>query len=143
LRTCGECTACCTILAVEEIGKALNEPCRHLCGTGCAVYEARPTACRTFNCLWLWSGKDEAERPDRSGVMLEAAQASARNTGLMPIAAYETRPGGFDGYWGQKILKRLSRKSLIGLIPYQGAEPREFIGPPEQVAAGIEWKRRS
>lgn len=142
MRACGECRACCTILAVEEIGKALHQPCRHLCGHGCAIYDARPVACRDFSCLWLTTDMAEKERPDLSGVMLERAQASARGTGLSPIAAYERAPGAFDGYWGRKILKRLARKHLVALIPFGCAEPREVLGPPEQVGAGIEWTRR-
>jgi len=141
-RTCGECTACCTVLAVEELGKAQQERCKHLCGKGCAIYERRPVACRDFDCLWLTADMADKERPDLSGVMLERAQASARGTGLQPIAAYETRPGGFDGYWGQKILKRLSRRHLVALIPFGATEPREVIGPPEQVGAGVEWAKR-
>ncbi|HTP25120.1 MAG TPA: hypothetical protein VMK12_05590 [Anaeromyxobacteraceae bacterium] len=127
---------------MNEIGKALHERCRHLREAGCGVYDARPASCRAFFCHWVRSGGAEPERPDLSGVMLEPAEVSARGTGIVPFAAYETRPGGLDGYWGQKILKRVARRALVGLIPYGGEEPREFIGPPGQVLAGIEWKRR-
>ena len=64
-RACGECTVCCTDLAVEEIGKPGHQPCPHACN-GCSIYSQRPHACRVWSCAWLL-GTDVGERPDRSG----------------------------------------------------------------------------
>ena len=53
-RTCGDCGLCCKLLAVEEIGKAAHQWCQHFApGQGCTIYETRPAACATFQCLWL------------------------------------------------------------------------------------------
>jgi hypothetical protein len=53
-RSCGECGLCCKLLAVDEIGKPAHVWCEHFSpGTGCTIYETRPAACRTFECLWL------------------------------------------------------------------------------------------
>lgn len=75
MRTCGECQACCTSLAVDELRKPPGKTCEHLCEKGCGVYELRPQSCAGFYCLWLESSEDhpvfpEWMRPDRSGVML-------------------------------------------------------------------------
>lgn len=64
-RTCGSCTLCCTLLAVQSLGKGMNEPCRYQVTEGCRVYAHRPYACRMFDCLWLRGLGTEAQRPDR------------------------------------------------------------------------------
>lgn len=53
-RECGDCGLCCKLLAVDEIGKPAGEWCAHFApGRGCGIYDRRPTACATFQCLWL------------------------------------------------------------------------------------------
>jgi hypothetical protein len=76
---CGSCTACCTIMRVEmePEAKPPGVRCQHLCGAGCAIYQARPEPCRVWSCVWLLSQEradvrlPSAMRPDRSGVVLE------------------------------------------------------------------------
>jgi hypothetical protein len=68
-RACGECRACCTTCAVNELNKPLNTPCQHLCERGCAIYESRPTSCREYDCAWLQGYLSENHRPDRSGIV--------------------------------------------------------------------------
>jgi hypothetical protein len=73
-RECGGCTACCTDLAIiaDGMDKLPGVPCEHCtAGQGCAIYEARPTVCRTYNCVWRsMPGLDESWRPDLSGVLI-------------------------------------------------------------------------
>jgi hypothetical protein len=53
-RSCGDCTLCCKVMAIEEIAKPAGRWCRHCKpGRGCTVYDSRPSECRAFNCLWL------------------------------------------------------------------------------------------
>jgi|GEM_PF-2184873 len=82
-RSCGECTACCTaypILASEDFfpeAKPAATPCKHLCATGCSIYDQRPPICKDFQCDYLDGtlGKDAEEwRPDRCGVILLSQQ---------------------------------------------------------------------
>lgn len=70
-RTCGECTLCCKILAVPELGKAADEWCEHAHRpVGCDVYATRPGSCRNFTCSWLVQKIPDSLRPDRiHGVM--------------------------------------------------------------------------
>src|SRR5215475_5296431 len=54
-RACGECSACCKLLAVPEINKPPHQWCKH-CRPGrggCLIYDRRPTICRVFACAWL------------------------------------------------------------------------------------------
>jgi len=74
LRNCGSCQECCTFLAIPELNKAENEPCKHLSDDGCSIYQDRPDVCQGFNCLWkfrnLFVDKKGKRRPDRLGVMV-------------------------------------------------------------------------
>jgi Fe-S-cluster containining protein len=73
LRSCGECTLCCSIQNIEELNKPEGVKCRH-CNNGCTIYEDRPTVCREFNCLWkfrkLFKDKKNRRRPDRLGALI-------------------------------------------------------------------------
>jgi hypothetical protein len=72
-RSCGTCTLCCTVLAIDQpdIQKEAGVTCRH-CRGGCAVYETRPVLCRDFHCGWRQLPiLDEDWRPDRSGVFVD------------------------------------------------------------------------
>lgn len=70
MRTCGECTACCTLAYVPELDKPENVTCKN-CVNGCSIYTSRPTSCVTYECEWLKGSMSEDMRPDKSGVMIE------------------------------------------------------------------------
>lgn len=60
-------------MAVDELQKPAGVACPHVrAGRGCGVYQTRPHACRTFECVWLM---DEAMphrfRPDQTKVVLD------------------------------------------------------------------------
>jgi hypothetical protein len=75
-RTCGTCTLCCKLVAVDALGKGPAEWCVHCKpGTGCRIYETRPEECRTFNCVWLMDTRLGPEwKPDRSKLVLITAR---------------------------------------------------------------------
>jgi hypothetical protein len=72
-RTCGDCTACCTVLTVDtpEFKKPAGTQCSHLGPRGCEIHAVRPHICRTWFCAWrrVADMPDEA-RPDRSGLLV-------------------------------------------------------------------------
>jgi len=87
-RHCGECTACCTLLGVPELGKGRYAPCEYEVGAvvdkdgvvvgttplpgakkGCGIYDTRPVSCRTFKCVWLQGLLPIEERPDKTGII--------------------------------------------------------------------------
>jgi len=72
-RSCDACTVCCTELKIEtpEFRKPAGTPCRHLCATGCSIYQARPPVCAQFLCGWrLFAELTDDWRPDRAGVLV-------------------------------------------------------------------------
>jgi hypothetical protein len=71
-RPCGECVACCVLPLIDtpELKKPEGQACPNCAGAGCAIYDARPEVCRTFNCAWKRIPSMPPEtRPDRLGVM--------------------------------------------------------------------------
>ncbi len=79
-RTCGACTLCCKVLAVDELDKPMGAWCRHCApGKGCGIYEERPAPCRSFACLWLSdSSVPDDLRPDRSKVVFDSDSGGRR-----------------------------------------------------------------
>ncbi|OQW74374.1 MAG: zinc/iron-chelating domain-containing protein [Proteobacteria bacterium ST_bin13] len=72
-RTCGDCTACCTVLTVNtpEFSKPAGTPCVNLRAGGCRIHEVRPRICRTWFCAWRRvATMPDAARPDRSGLLV-------------------------------------------------------------------------
>ena len=53
-KTCGECTLCCKVMAIETLAKPAGSWCRHCKpGQGCLIHAERPAECRDYGCLWL------------------------------------------------------------------------------------------
>lgn len=72
-RACGECTVCCTALAIDtpEFRKAPGITCTNCTAKGCSIYETRFPICRSYFCGWIQLPElDDAWRPDRSGVIV-------------------------------------------------------------------------
>lgn len=74
-RTCGDCTLCCKVMAIEEIAKPAGQWCRHCKpGRGCVVHDSRPGECRAFNCLWLIDERFGPHwKPGKSKIVLTAS----------------------------------------------------------------------
>lgn len=73
-RTCGACTVCCTVMAIDkpDIQKDAGVTCRHCSVDGCRIYATRPQLCRDYHCGWRQLPiLDDDWRPDRSGVFVE------------------------------------------------------------------------
>ncbi|MEJ1970376.1 MAG: hypothetical protein WDN03_17375 [Rhizomicrobium sp.] len=72
-KSCGDCTLCCTALAIETraLRKQPGVACAYLAAKGCGIYETRFAICRTYFCGWFGLDElDEDWRPDRSGVLI-------------------------------------------------------------------------
>jgi hypothetical protein len=74
-RRCNECTLCCKLLPIAEIGKAANTRCTHQrIGKGCRVYDgpAFPKSCATWSCMWLTdAATKDLMRPDRAHYVID------------------------------------------------------------------------
>jgi hypothetical protein len=114
-RQCGECTACCTVLAVTELGKPMRWACDHLGCAGCRVYGERPQSCRAFDCLWLRGGvgPDESFRPDRLGVIFDSFTSPRTNEAR--YVAFEVWNGAFEGPAASATIEETARGREVQL----------------------------
>jgi hypothetical protein len=107
-RSCGGCTACCSVFEVPSLVPPKPEwaRCPHLGAHGCACYDTRPEECKRFVCLWLGGSFSVAARPDRSGVLwlVRPPAAEGPYQGEALPAAAELRKGALDAPAGKRML---------------------------------------
>lgn len=135
-KSCGTCGMCCKLLGVAELEKAAGRWCGHYRrGTGCAVYETRPGACASFECLWLDSMKlDDAWRPDRAKFVLYTERDGRRlNVVVDPASPTAWRR---EPYYAR--LKAMSQRAEEGyeLVVAIG-DRRIVVFPHEDVDLGM------
>lgn len=152
-RTCGTCTACCTVLGVVELEKPAGVACADIRPakrdrpTGCSRYETRPETCQVYRCLWLDGLLDRPYRPDKVGLVLDAATGTGRlaavheRTGIPLMVAREVWPGASRAAAGRTLIEGLAR--VVGVIVVRhpsdlGRPARVVFGPPPVVAAMAE-----
>lgn len=72
-RKCGDCTLCCRLVPVVELGKKAGERCQHQrYHKGCAIYGKHPVSCRLWSCKWLVDGAAAGlPRPDRAHYVID------------------------------------------------------------------------
>jgi hypothetical protein len=107
-RSCGECTACCSVKGVAELGKPAQTDCHHLCGGRCNIYPLRPKSCRDYACLWRqgWIEGDERRRPDKLGVLIDY-EPFAKIPGSVLLVVWEIVPGAADNQKVRFIVDKL------------------------------------
>lgn len=74
-RKCGDCSLCCKLVPVSEIGKPANQRCMHQrVSKGCVVYRGPrfPRSCALWSCGWLMN-LDAADlpRPDHAHYVID------------------------------------------------------------------------
>lgn len=142
MRTCGACTACCTVMGVHELAKARYEACENLCARGCRIYADRPASCRTFECQWLRGllevdgSVDPDLRPDACGVIFDYQPGTALGD---VYTAWEVEPGASVGGRAADIIEGLAERFLVVVMTPspdgdEGGVDRSFVGPPRLVA---------
>lgn len=131
-RSCGACSACCTVLGVAELGKDRYQPCAHLGGSGCGIYAERPTSCRRFECQWLRGvlevdgSVDPTLRPDACGVVFDYQPESA--FGEMYVA-WELEPGASASAPARDVVRELAEGFLVMVVtPGPDGVQRRFVG---------------
>jgi hypothetical protein len=75
-KSCGDCTLCCKVMAIEQFAKPVSSWCPHCRpGRGCLIYDNRPAECRSFNCLWLVDDQlDQHWKPSKSRLVLTTSE---------------------------------------------------------------------
>jgi len=117
-RSCGSCSACCKVVRIEA--EDLQKPAGVWCpncrpGSGCAIYDRRPSVCRDYQCLWLDTRLlPEAYRPDRLKVMF-SAELNPLTHRSGKICAVARSLGGFDLYERPDVLRAIAAFIRAGL----------------------------
>jgi hypothetical protein len=127
MRQCGECKACCTVLAVPDIGKGEGVPCTSLVGYGCGRYDTRPTSCKSYTCLWRGGLLRDDDRPDKCGVMISMAPIEAKR---MVFIAQPVEKGGENKDEAKDVIEWLSQESFV--VVRSGAS-RVIRGPVDEI----------
>lgn len=72
-RKCGDCSLCCRLLPVVELGKNAGQRCDHQrAGKGCMIYATKPFSCAVWNCKWLVDAETAGlPRPDRAHYVID------------------------------------------------------------------------
>lgn len=110
LNRCGDCHACCTALEIPELSKPQNQPCQHLCGNRCSIYQERPLVCGQWECLWLQQEEDERFRPDNSNVLTSLFQFGTNE--VLSIQVAELRKGAATTKLGREWVTHCQEASL-------------------------------
>lgn len=141
--SCGDCTLCCKVMAVEEIEKPADQWCVHcLKGhAGCGIYETRPQPCRDFECFWLQS-------QHRTGPNGETFPGGAMHPGLKPnkckVVIDGNRHGltfhvdpGYPGAVSNPLVQDLIEKTTrAGMVVFVVCgKKRTAHGPQEKILA--------
>src|SRR5262245_34014265 len=137
-RTCGECTACCTVLTVAELSKKAYEGCAHEGDKCCAIYAQRPGSCREFECLYLagYIEGDERRRPDRLGLMLRFSDENDVYASQFYrkrfLVCSEVWQGASEGQEAKYFLGKLAKKNVV--LTKRLANKALVSGPQDDVA---------
>lgn len=128
-RDCGACVTCCRDLNIltPELVKPAFTLCPHCTGSGCGIYETRPSVCRSWHCLWRWLGALPDElRPDRSGVMfdLDRTRPPTNIFEHVYVAAHTDDAAHFKQPEVAKALNMFVRQGQLPLWLYVKAEKR-------------------
>jgi hypothetical protein len=114
-RKCSECAACCTVVAVDDLGKPCGTACSKLRpGTRrCSIYQLRPTSCVGFKCLWLLGAFGVADRPDHAGVVFDIANGAK---GSQVARCFEVRAGASESGRGAQLLAAVARQFPVSVL---------------------------
>lgn len=137
-KPCDGCTVCCVILKIEDpaLEKPAMEPCKHLCGAGCGIYESRPEVCSGFECLYRMGFLvgPTSYRPDQLGLMFwMTGDASDPDAPPQCLVAYEARPGAANEPKAKYLIDAIKEQTALFIVTYEGG--RRLVGPKRVVQA--------
>jgi hypothetical protein len=117
-RSCGECTACCRVPAIEVLAKPAGVLCRHSTGIACGIYRDRPEPCVQWHCLWrkIDALPDEL-RPDRSGVMFAIERRAPCIETPEGACIVGRAVNGANGFAGAEVTEAFAMFTREGSLP--------------------------
>jgi hypothetical protein len=149
-KTCGDCTLCCKVMAIEELAKPLSSWCRHCQpGRGCSIYSDRPAECRTFSCLWLVNDQlDQRWKPSKSKLVLTTSEDGIEvrcDTGFPDAWRKEPFRSGIREWAISGETHDVTVVVIVGSRMTLITPEREFdlgnVGPDERIVRELEGNR--
>jgi hypothetical protein len=117
-KSCGDCSLCCKLLGIAELGKVPGVWCNHVADRRrCGIYADRPPSCRAYQCIWtLAAPLDERWRPDRAGFVL----STGRVDGEILVMVDQETP---DAWRREPFYSQIKRMSDV----FKGGAPRVLV----------------
>ncbi|UQR60372.1 hypothetical protein LRP30_25580 [Bradyrhizobium sp. C-145] len=146
-RSCGDCTLCCKVMAIEALAKPVNAWCSHCQpGRGCAIYAARPTECEDFACLRLVNDLlDECWKPSRSKLVVTTSEDGVEircDPGSPNAWRKEPYAGDIHAWAVEGETNDMTVVVIIGRRMILVTPDREFdlgnVGPDERIVRELE-----
>jgi hypothetical protein len=152
-RRCGECSLCCRLLPVKELGKGAGERCRHQRGLGCKVYHSLRTvspSCELWTCRWLVED-DTADlmRPDRSHYVIDVmpdfvrwvnnATGESHPVPTIQIWIDPTFPDAHHDLALRAYVERRAAEGMVALVRYGSGTDHDFTLIAPELAEDGQW----
>lgn len=149
-RSCGGCSACCHVFAIQALDKPVQRDCVHLDRSRaehhCTIYAERPSECQEYLCAWVREDGfgDDAHRPDKVGLLFTPRGNRREVTsfaGPFTLIAHETRPGALTDEVATEFLEHVASHFVV-IVPHgPRLERYRLMGPERKVRAVVEWCR--
>ncbi len=115
-RKCGDCRECCIVLEVDAMRKEADEPCRHLCAAGCAVYSQRPASCKEFTCAWREGMLGRRDSPHLSHMVIWVTEMISPNGKRLQTVQCNVRKGAKRHRKTMRYLRSISYAMSVNII---------------------------
>jgi hypothetical protein len=150
-RTCGDCSLCCTLLPVQELGKLANARCAfQKFHKGCSVYfkPQMPVSCSIWNCRWLVNDDtNDLSRPDRShlviDVMPDYIRVTDNTTGIettIEVVQVWCDPKHRDAHRSEQFRRYVERRCVEGKLVLVRFNSREAVALwPPSASSDNQW----
>ena len=150
-RTCGECFACCYVLAIQDIPvgkvKPAGQDCPHLARESehpCSIYAERPRTCVDYQCAWVREAGfgDVEHRPDKIGVLFTPRDNKWEVepfAGPFTLIAHETRAGAYAEEAAANFMEHVAGHFIVLAFHGPKLDKCRFMGPANKILAVSEW----
>lgn len=154
-RQCRECTLCCKLVPVGELGKPANTRCKHQCSKGCRVYDnplaGFPLSCAAWSCAWLKNiDADDLPRPDRAHYVIDTVPDfidcdDADGRFRVPVVQVWVDPKHRQAHRDPKLRAWIERRARVtgqvALIRFGNAEAMVLC--PPSLSSTKDWQEKT